>query len=588
MGLETYIKQQLRYRYPGAFDYKGPQEIPVLCVDFMQFVKGVIPDYIATEQQLVDYFFRKLIGLTDSSDHVVICFDKSSPDVKKIVCYKDRKEIRCAKCKKLSPMPDGKTVYGDEFFDPNCEKKCSEKQVFHYEEGPHLPDGDGSHLKFKPDEWMRFASDSRNLRCELYPRVANKLLGHILKFGKTIYLNGMPFKNKHIREWQPNSSIGGGESRGIREERIVLDNWSYDDLPLKQEDHYELFCQTIVIREHLKYIEPQMYNTIQEADNSTFWFLKFFPQFYRHMVYINDGDAISIGLFLAYEYYVAPETSTHELWVCLPKKKDKHFRDIKNMPRFEYVNLKILCEKVQETQEFRTAGVQCPIATLVFLIILSGTDFFKDYCSNIVTIRQWDEDETKREKQTHGVWDTFYEKLSTYSHLVQFYKGESNVSVEKRIVIDRDLFRIFTKACYHNAYAKKARKKLKLKDEQDVDDTHIRVYCSKSMTNLQSHPPGEDIMDRQCAQIDWNINYWLNEQRGVHINPFDKDASGLPYYGYVKEPQLKLVHVVAKKQKPVDEVHKKHFWKRKQKQPDEYKGVPEKRKRDALDILKGN
>ena len=580
MGLETYIKKQLRYRYPTAFDYKGPNEIPVLCVDFMQFVKGTIPDYITTEQQLVDYFFRKIIGLTDSSDQVVICFDKSSPEVKKIVCYKTRKEIRCAKCKKLTPLPDGKTVFGSEFFDPNCDKRCSEKQVFHYEEGPHLPEGGGP-LKFKPEEWMRFASDSRNLRCELYPRIANKLLGHILKFGKTIYLNGMPFKNKRVYEWQFNSSVVG--DKGIREERIVLDNWSYDDLPLKQEEQYDLFCQTIVIREHMKYIEPQMFNTIQEADNSIFWFLKFFPQCYRQMVYINDGDAISIGLFLALEYYIAPESASHELWLCLPKKKDKQFTE--NMPHFEYINLKTLCEKVQDTLEFKAAGVQSPVATLVFLIILSGTDFFQDYCSNIVTIRQWSEDPDKREKQTHGVWDTFYENLSLYSHLVQFYKGESNVSVQKRIVIDRDLFRIFTKACYHNAYHKKARKKLKLKDDQDVDHNHIRVYCSKSMTNLQSHPPTEDIMDRQCAQIDWNINYWLNEQRGVHIDPFEKDPNGVPYYGYENG---KLVHVVAKKQKPVDEVCKRHFWKRKQKQEDEYKGVPEKRKRDALEVLKGN
>lgn len=584
MGLKTAIKKQLQYRYPSAFGYKGPNDIPVLCVDFMQFVKGIVPDYIQTEDQLIDFFVRKIIGLTDSSDHVVICFDKASPDVKRMVCYKDRKEIRCLKCKKLSPMPEGRTVHGPDYFHPDCDKQCESKQIFHYAEGPHLPHG-GGRLKFKPDEWMRFASDSKNLRCELYPRIANRLLGHILKFGKTIYLNGIPFKNKKVTEWQFNSTAIG--ERGIREERVVLDYWSYDDMPLNQERDFDLFCQTIVIRENQKYIEPLMYNKIQEADNSIFWFLKFFPQCYRQMVFINDGDGISIGLFLALEYYIAPDTATHELWLCLPKKKDKHFKGAK-MPKFEYVNLKTLCENVQETSEFRDAGIQSPIATLVFLIILSGTDFFKGYCSNIVTKRTWSDDDDEREDQTHGVWDTFYEKLSMYSHLVQFYKGESNVSIEKRIVIDRDLFRLFTKACYHNAYAKRAKKKLKITG--DVEDHHIKVYCSKSISNIQHHPPSDDIIDRQCAQIDWNINYWLNDQRGIFINPFEIDKHGFPYYGYEKtnEGELKIVDVVARKQKPVDEVIKRHFWKRKQKEPDnKYKGVPEKRKRDALDIVKG-
>lgn len=106
------------------------------------------------------------------------------------------------------------------------------------------------------------------------------------------------------------------------------------------------------------------------------------------------------------------------------------------------------------------------------------------------------------------------------------------------------------------------------------------------MSKLENHPPHEDIMDRQCGQIDWNINYWLNATRNIHIDPFEKDANGLPYYGYEKDKGI--VDVVARKQKTVDEVHKKHFWKRKQKLQDDYKGIPEKRKRDALEILKGN
>lgn len=92
-------------------------------------------------------------------------------------------------------------------------------------------------------------------------------------------------------------------------------------------------------------------------------------------------------------------------------------------------------------------------------------------------------------------------------------------------------------------------------------------------------------MLRMCRQIDWNLNYILNGWRNIYIDPFE-EYEGKPYYGYKKDPKITIVDVVATKQKPVDEVYKKHFWKRKQKQEFDI-DISEKRKKTALDKIKG-
>jgi hypothetical protein len=56
------------------------------------------------------------------------------------------------------------------------------------------------------------------------------------------------------------------------------------------------------------------------------------------------------------------------------------------------------------------------------------------------------------------------------------------------------------------------------------------------------------------------------------------------YWGYTKDHGI--VNVVASKQKPLDEVHKRHMWKRTQKQL-QVVNIPEARKKNAMDAVRG-
>ena len=577
MTLDTKVKAELRYRHPNAFTFKRPKDgFTVLSVDFMQFLKSIIPDWVKTQADLVTYFVRKIMGLFDYANVVIVCVDKKGPIglVKKLVCK--RHDRRCKPCQQMGPLPMDTSAPAS-LFSPKCEKQCFENQILHSSEGPHLPSDNETKLDFG---WSRFCSDSGNLRNELYPRMVNALLSIQLPAQKRLEINGFPIKLQEVQEWSPDSTL---VRWGAYERRVIVTTWTYADLPLKQDDN--IFGHTLCIEGNNKWVDNDKFNMIVEADNTIFYMLQFYPDHYRHAVYINDGDAISIGLFLAHEYAMGPNKDgnpvyTHELWLMMPNKAKKL-----NPPPFEYISLTELHHSIQNMPEFQKAGVQCPIATVVFLIILSGTDFFQGFCNGIGLITDWNTDEDKRAKQTYNIWDTFYSKLDMFSHLVQYYRGTRDVKVERRIVLDEKLFLLFEQHCYINKYGNTVSKKKRKVQDKDVSFDEIRVHCGKNLKDAARHPPSDEIMLRQCRQIAFQANYWLNEPRGVHLDPFE-EYNGLPYFGYKREPSPHIVHIVATKQKPVDETYKRHFWKRKQKQQPVV-NITEKRKALAMDIIKG-
>jgi len=574
MGLPTATKKMIKNRFPAAFGYEAPLDVKVMCVDAMQFFKGSIPDNIATMDHLYTYFTNLFLRLLDTCEVVVICVDKSSPEIKQLVTHVSRYERRCNDCKKACAidLPPGQTC-GAEYFAKDCKKDCINNQILHHSEGPHLPEDIRAPLPFKNRDWMRFASDSLNLRHELYPRIVNRLLSKTIPYGKVLFLNGFPFKIREVKEWLPEfeNGIPIHNSRGVFQNRFVVDYWNAEELPLKSEDYDN--GHTIRLEGSNKTLFPDAHNTIHEADHAIFYYLSFFPQYYKQMVFINDGDAISIGLTLAYEYMYAKQQDQHELWLCLPTKEEGQ--------RYEYVNLSLLCALIDKAPEFVKAGVQSPVMTYIFLITLTGTDFFDKICHGIGFKTDWKLEEDKKAKQTPGVMDTFMDKINMFSHLVQFYVGEHSVKRSKRIVIDEELFIIFLQYCYMGKYGEAAKKKHK-KDEITFDI--IQAHCSK-LKDPNNKPPSDDVMLRMCRQIDWNINYILNGWRNIYIDPFEQ-YEGKSYYGYAKEPVQTIVNVVASKQKPVDETCKRNFWKRKEKQ-ETIVDIPEKRKRSALDKIKG-
>lgn len=568
MTLETWVKEQLMERYPTCFTFDCPVDVKVLTVDHMQFIKGSIPEYIENQKQVVNYLVKKMFGLLDKADVVIVNVDRASPDVKKIVCHGGRYERRCKQCKeKEVELPHGRTADAS-FYHPECDKGCQKNQILWYEEGPHLSTDEDAPLKFKGD-WMKFASDSRNLQYELYPRMANEILKlcRYIPAGKMLFVNGLPFKSKVVDELHP-QYMEGMKRSSMFTQRTILDAWSLTDL---EERRIVIEPKVYAFEAHGGREIPEMANDIHEADNAVFFFSRFFPEHYRHMAYINDGDAISIGMMRAIEDFRGPGNFAHEQWLCLPYRAgEKKKALMKTASDFQYINLTQLCQKIEETPDFVAKGVQSPIATIMFLIILSETDFFQgEFCFGISGL---------------SVWNTFFEKLDMFTHLVQYYPNDRNLLVQRRVVIDEDLWKIFVQLCYAGKYESAYRKKRKVSETDPVPFENIRLHCSASIKDARRHPPTDEIMVRWARQIAWNANYWANAWRNIYIDPFE-EYKGRPYFGYTRD--LAITNAVSVKQKKVDEVYKRHFLKRKQKAPAGEVVISKKQKKTAVDLIRG-
>lgn len=579
MGLESWVKEWLEHRFSGCFDFDGPgKDLGTLSKDEMMDMKGGnLPDYIKTQNQMVQYFLNKIIGLFDQTNIVIACFDRESPDVKRMVCHVTRYERRCALCKKKAELPRGQ-VAGPEYFDPQCTKGCIDNQMLWAEQGPYMHPDDDCPLRF---DWRRFSADSRNLHRELYPRLANALLTMWRpRPGQQLFLHGLPFKTRQVFEYD-GQPFRNGVSLGTK--RVIIEPWTID-YQVEPDD----FKHTVMIAAESggsAQIIPEMQNDILEADNAVYFYSRFFPHVKKHMAYINDGDAIPIGLFRTLEDFRGPNLEDGpEQWLALPYLSKKKKAMLKGNPGIQYVNLTKLADKIENAPEFRNASVQSPVATVIFLMILAGTDFFKgEFCFGIGGKTEWNEDEEKRNRQTKGIWDTFFDKMEMFRHLVQYYPNVKSLVDKRRVVIDEDLFRIFTEYCYMNKYATAAEKKKK----KEVSFEDIRMHCA-AMSDPRKRVPEDAIVQRWARQITWNLEYWANAFRNIYIDPFERHEDQ-SYYGYEKDDAgMRIVNVVASKQKPLDEVYKRNFWKRKQKPGESIpEPISEKKKSAALDAIRG-
>jgi hypothetical protein len=550
MTLEGWVRKRLRKRYSECFTHDSPT-YSIVCIDIMQFIKGSLPEHIKTMPQMRDYLYSKVhseFKTTTGCQIVVLCFDKGTPDVKSMICHKTRYEIRCKECKTL-PLPYGKTA-GREYFAESCTKDCINKQILWFDEGPYI-------VSDQLPDWKRYSSDNNNLRRSFYPHVWNWFLDFVPPPGKLILLHGLPGNERIVTDESFDFNSGHHVNRDPTT-RIILVPFQAHQLPLPVGYDYD----NVYVIEHIPYPEnrirrekvPEMRNSILEADNAVFFYSQFYPQFEHFMAYINDGDAISIGLLRAKEDLYKDTKKEH--WIALRltgEEKTKY----SYAPSIEYVNLTLLAQKIEESPEFVSNGFQSPIATMVFLIILSGTDFFGgDFCHGI--------------GRESGVWDVFFSRLDMFHHMVQYYVDMTSYTKERRMVLDEELFAIFTKLCYTKKYEKAAK------------GTPIEIYCSK-LKKKQSRYPTEDEIRLYGRQSMWNGNYWANACRNITVDPFERHMNA-SYWGYDGETKT-ITKVTAKKQKKVDEVHKRHFWKRQQKLNN--KQIPEKRVKSAIDAIKG-
>ena len=154
--------------------------------------------------------------------------------------------------------------------------------------------------------------------------------------------------------------------------------------------------------------------------------------------------------------------------------------------------------------------------------------------------------------------------------MVQSSKGVTpSTRTPRVIVLDEDLFRIFTHYCYVDKYGKPARKKSKT---QNLTFEILEAHCktgAKAEKDVDYHMPDRNKIRLWARQIEWNLLYYKNTPFGNEHspNPFE-ELDGLPYFPYIEKGEAgkpQMVDVVAAKRKPIDEVYAQHMFSRKQK-----------------------
>lgn len=591
MTLTSFIREQYRERYRARFKYKRPKKHHIHCVaiDMMQYVKGVLPTEILSVEHLISYLLYQITRhYNDGVQCVIACFDRDSPSVKKAVDHIKRKDWRCRKCK-LST-----SKYAED-----CARNCRGRKPLKPKKGPHLSMDNSQPL---PD-WQKFSLITQNLRNELYPRLMNAMLTFAPPAGCMLLLHGLPTQLKTMRKFH--SVINGGTDAFVHSDQFdnVLVPWNLaslkSDLKYATQNDDLLWYRTVLIENVAPcaqfpygYIRrepvPEMQNQIQEADHAIFYYSQFYPN-WNHMSIINDGDAISIGLFRVIEN-LSNGQPLHRHYLAMPYKKgDAKFKSQDSKPVWEYINLNKLHWDIEADSAFRNAKVASPVATLVCLTILSGTDFFQDFCPGIGFATKWNENEEKRAKQTRGIWDTFFAHIDLFSHMVQWniYEQRPDIKAKRRIVIDEELFALFVNYCYLEKYGSRV-KNPKKHDEISIDE--VRVYCSKRLKNSRHHVPTEIEIRATCRRLLWNMLYWVNGFRNIDVDPAEKHQE-LSYFGFemAENGLLQLTNTVCASQKPVDEAYKRHFHKRNQKEASLKRPlqIPAKRRASALEKIKG-
>jgi len=558
MTIQTIVKEWVLGYFSGCVKRQPPKEIGVVIVEMMAHVKGTLPSSVNTIRKLLEHLERLITGHFDTTLNthtVIVCFDLKSTVAKNIMTRPERQDKRCKLCKTT------------ETFHPDCKRKTPCKDVpppLKFEDGPYFSNNLDDALPVEPHEWTRFAGDSRNLRRELYPRLVNQLLmSYPRRPGQTIYVSGLPFQTRNILPAEYFEECGYVAGRETNRIRVVQWPDEHLTLPLLSD---ELFNK--VFRIHWMYPSPErpngwklvtecpeMQHDIHEADNSIFFFTQFFPQGTRLMITINDGDALPIGLLRTAEDFANFDEPYHRVWIRLPYLVGdaKHKAKYGNVPRhrYDYINLTKLYKKISNDQLFVQSGVQNPVATVVLLMILAGTDFFKGYCPGIGYKTDW---KPKSTRQKNGIWDTFMEDLGNYSHMIQWYTLDMtrNPTIFRRIVIDYDLFEHFTYKCYFNKY---------LSNNPSPTLADLRVHCSKSKSSSANLPSKQQIR-MWYGWLDHNVTYWANAVRNIYVDAYEK-IDGKSYYGFENGRTTADVYPGMRE---VDEVFSRHFYSQKQKE----------------------
>lgn len=533
MGLTPFARVHLRNTYTSAFSFTRPKDPTVIIYDLMKDMK-FMPDEVTTLDGAICYITGKVQQLIDMRDSIVTTFvilvDRKPPPVKRMVTHA---------------------------------KRYKNKGVMRAKNGPYLPT---SLTSLIPTPWIQFAGSYKNLQREFYPRLLNAFLDNLhicLRPTQTLILHGFPGYIELVTTFSKDVYKHGSNERGQVE---VIHQWKETtELPItkKQElDDPDLYNRIFYLKhnppspqhpngwlESREWTEAK--NDISESDGAMFFYDHWF-QNDTIMFVCNDGDVFAYGLLYACERVTMSNTWRNKHIVCMPYKSKQNldlFEEGK-APKYEYVDLNLLYMGVQEDPVFKRAGVQHHIATMVFLLIIAGSDFFKDYMKGLGA--------------ENVLWRVFFSRLSVFSHMVQMSRGViPDTRTPRTVVLDEECFILFGFYCYLQRFGNNARKKagLDLDDTDHLTHADLQVVCNatkKAQENAEYQLPSQNQFRLWARQILWNQMYYTNTPLGNEHspNPFET-WRGLPFYPYVLNPKTgkpEMVTVVSAYSKPVDQV----------------------------------
>jgi len=548
MGLPTFARKYLKETYADAFSFSAPEpgssSAPTVCVyDLMKDLK-YMPENILTLDDAIRYLVNKIKSVllrVTTLRVIVVCVDRAPPCVKRMVTHTGR---------------------------------YKSKDVYDAKKGPYLPTKSSGLI---PTPWIRFAGNYKLLQREFYPRLFNAFMDGtyiVPQPGQMIVLHGFPAYSEWITVYKQQSSTINTNDRGQVEQ---IHFWKADlELPITKAMEREdpNLYNRIYVFENVPPcpLFPQGYmrkaewaearNEIAESDGAMFFYDHWF-QNENIMLICNDGDVFSYGLLYSYERVTLQNTFRNNHIICIPykKTKDNEWFPPDQIPKNEYVDLNRLYVMVKEDASMKAAGLQNHVLTLVFLLIVAGSDFFKEYMKGLGA--------------EAILWKVFFGNLKMFSHMVQSSKGVTpSTRTPRDIVIDEDLFRIFTHYCYIQKYGKSARKKAKSDHlTYDMLDDQTRAGA-KGEKDPDYHLPDRNKIRLWARQIEWNLLYYKNTPFGNEHspNPFEM-WDGLPYFPYIEKGESgkrEMTTVVSARRKPIDQVYTQHFYvNRKKAQPTE-------------------
>lgn len=553
MGLPTNERDELfrqTFSECVTFTYpKGPEAPVVVICDFMMFVKSLPEDLHPTKHDVIGYFVNRVKNIMFSNKlfvtRCVVMVDGATDPVKKVVAHAVR---------------------------------YKNKDVLSSKRGPYMPKSD---MGLMPTPWISFAGNQKLLRRELYPELFNAFMScrFTPKPGQALILSGFPGRT-HLQHTQADSwdqpiDVETGDA-------ICVKLWDVEhELPIteameRQDPH--LYHRSFIV-EHVAPCpefpagvlrvreEPRFASDISEADLRMFWFERFFPD--ANVIFLcNDGDALTIGAayakrrFLGIGQELNPKTGAVERRyqfrgshvVCMPyKKADKQglFQDGQR-PEYEFFNLDILYQSICEYAPFHGI-VQDEVATLMFLVIMSRTDFFQNFLTGMTS--------------KTIIRPCFLENIELFTHLIQVSKGNAcDLNSIRQVVIDEDAFELFIYYCYLYKHEEVVLKKSKGDKKISFEQLRAKTLEGKNGAKDEYQLPTRNKIRMWCRQVEYNMRYWLNGPVDHAPNPFEMWFD-VPYYPYQRNEQTgkpeKIDHV-SPRPKPVDEVFAQHLLERKQ------------------------